>query len=99
MADEQEPQQQVQVNVNPDVAKGVYSNVAEIKHSKEEFCIDYFTIFPPLGGMVARVIISPGHLKRMIRALKDNLDKYERKFGPVQEADEPPLFKPTPKKS
>lgn len=98
MADQQEPQQ-VQVNLNPDVAKGVYSNVAEIKHSKEEFCIDFFSIFPPVGGLVARVIVSPGHLKRMISALKDNLDKYERKFGPVKEADEPPLFKNDPKKS
>ena len=81
--------QQIPVNVNPDDTKGVYSNAAEIKHSKEEFCLDFFTIFPPAGAMVARVIISPGHVKRMISALRDNLDKYERKYGPVQEADPP----------
>ena len=91
MVAQQEPQQ-IQVNVDPKVSKGVYSNMAEIKHSKEEFCIDFFTIFPPMGNMVSRVIISPGHVKRIISALRDNLDKYERTYGPVKEADElPPL--------
>jgi len=98
MADQQEPQP-LQIHVDKDVARGVYSNIAQIKHSKEEFCIDFFHTFQPMAGMVARVIISPGHLKRMISALKDNLDKYERKFGPVQEADEPTLFKSDQKKS
>ena len=98
MADQQEPQP-LQIHVDKDVARGVYSNIAQIKHSKEEFCIDFFHTFQPMAGMVARVIISPGHLKRMISALKDNLDKYERKFGPVQEADEPPLFSSTPQNS
>jgi len=98
MAEESEQnQRKVQINIDPEVARGAYSNVAEIKHSKEEFCIDFFNVFPPVGGMVARVVVSPGHLKRMISALKDNLDKYERQFGPVQEADEPPLFKAGPK--
>ena len=85
----QDEQKKIPVNVSPDDAKGVYSNASEIKHSKEEFCLDFFTIFPPAGALVARVIISPGHVKRMISALRDNLDKYERKFGPVQEADPP----------
>ena len=90
MADEQEPQQ-VQINIDPKIARGSYSNMAEIKHSKEEFCLDFYNVFPPMGAMVGRIMVSPGHLKRMISALKDNLDKYERVYGPVQEAEQPPF--------
>ena len=81
----------MQVHVDPEMARGSYSNMAEIKHTKEEFCIDFYNIFPPMGAMVARVMVSPGHLKRMISALRDNLDKYERRFGPVEEAEQPPF--------
>jgi hypothetical protein len=98
MAEQQDEQQkQLQVHVDKDIARGVYSNMAEIKHSKEEFCIDFYNMFPPMGSMVARVMVSPGHLKRMISAFRENLDKYERRHGPVQEAEQPP-FGVSPKK-
>lgn len=80
---------QVQLNITPEVARGAYSNFAEIKHAKEEFCLDFYNVFPPIGAMVGRIMVSPGHLKRIIRALSQNLDKYERQFGPVQEAEPP----------
>lgn len=82
-------QNQTQVQIDVNVAKGVYSNMMEVKHSTEEFCIDFFNIFPPVGALASRVIISPGHLKRMIKALQDNLKKYEEKSGKIEEAPEP----------
>ena len=82
-------QQQVQVNVDKGDTKGVYSNLIQIQHSQEEFCLDFFNIFPPIGALTVRVVISLGHLKRMISALQDNLKKYEGKFGNVTEAKEP----------
>ncbi|HXV76021.1 MAG TPA: DUF3467 domain-containing protein, partial [Candidatus Polarisedimenticolaceae bacterium] len=58
-------------------------------HTREEFLMDFINLFPPEGVVNARVIVSPGHLKRMIRALSDNLARYEAKFGPVIEARAP----------
>jgi len=60
-----------------------------------EFLIDFLNVFPPEGVVNARVIVSPGHLKRMIRALTDNLGRYEGKFGPIVEASAPDPETPT----
>lgn len=80
----------VQVVIENRDAKGVYSNLMEIKGKKEEFCLDFYNVFPPVGALTARVIISPGHLKRMLNALQDSLKKHEEAFGEVKEAQEPP---------
>lgn len=72
---------------------GVYSNNMFITHTKEEFILDFMMITPPVGSVTARVIISPGHMKRMVSALRGNLGKYEAKFGKLTEAPEP--SKPT----
>jgi len=61
-----------------------------VAHTKEEFILDFMMISPPVGSVTARVVISPGHMKRMLSALKLNLDKYESKFGKLAEAAEPP---------
>lgn len=81
---------QIQVKVSDAELKGVYANFMRVGHSQEEFCLDFFSIFPPMGAATARVITSPGHLRRMIAALTDNLKKYEDQFGEVRPAEEPP---------
>ena len=63
--------------------------------TREEFVLDFVNAFPPEGVVNARIIVSPGHLKRMIRALQDNLNRYETAHGPVIEA-EPPAGEPDP---
>ena len=73
----------------PEVQRGVYANQMLVSHTREEFVIDFVNLFPPEGVVNARVIVSPGHLKRMIRALSDNLDRYEASHGPVIEAMAP----------
>ena len=60
-----------------------------VSHTKEEFIMDFMVIAAPTGAVTARVIVSPGHMKRMIRALQDNLKKYEDAFGKIAEAEEP----------
>jgi hypothetical protein len=78
----------------PDSLKGgVYSNTMMVMHTKEEFVLDFMMVMPPAGSVTARVVTSPGHLKRMISALTENLAKYEAKFGKITAAEEPP--KPT----
>lgn len=71
------------------VLPGVYSNQMMVQHTREEFVIDFINLFPPQGVVTSRVIVSPGHLKRMIRALGDNLARYESRFGPIVEAEPP----------
>jgi Protein of unknown function (DUF3467) len=89
----QQPQQtqgqQIQVTIPEQLKGGVYSNNALITHTREEFIMDFMMVAPSTGAVTARVIISPGHMKRMVRAMQENLKKYEDKFGKIAEAEEP----------
>ena len=80
---------QVQVQVTEDVVGGVYSNHMVIAHTQEEFFLDFYTMLPQVGKLAGRVIVSPGHLKRILRALGENLSRYEQRYGPIQEAPAP----------
>lgn len=80
----------IQVKLTDDILGGVYSNSMQVTHTREEFVLDFMSVFPPAGKVTARVIISPGHMKRIILALQDNLRKYEVQFGPIHQAPEPP---------
>ncbi len=85
----QQPQQQIQIKADDQTAKGVYTNNLIIGHTKEEFVLDFLNVFPPQGSLVSRVFTSPGHAKRILNALKDNVKKYEDQFGKIEAAQEP----------
>lgn len=68
---------------------GTYSNNMVVMHTKEEFVMDFLMIVPPTGTVTSRVILSPGHMKRMIKALQDNIARYESKFGVIKASEEP----------
>jgi len=90
MDNQQQPQhKQVQIKVQDEDLKGKYSNLMQITHTQEEFVLDFFLVIPPQGTLAGRVILSPGHLKRMIKALQENVERYEGKFGKIQEAESP----------
>ncbi len=84
-------QQNIQIKVSDDVLRGVYSNNVMISHTQGEFLMDFMTIFHPAGILGARVIISPNHAKRIVRALQNNIAMYENKFGEIKEAEEPTI--------
>ena len=84
-----EKQKQIHIKAKDEVLEGRYANVAQINHTKEEFVVDFMNIFPPQGTLNSRIIMSPGHMKRMIRAMQENVQKYEQKFGVIKESDEP----------
>lgn len=90
---EQKPQQptqgQIQIKATDEVLKGLYSNMANILHTKEEFVLDFMNVFPPTGTLNARVIVSPMHFKRMVIAMAENLKKYEGQFGSVAASEAP----------
>jgi len=82
-------QKQIQIRASEADLKGVYSNVMQILHTQEEFILDFFNIIGESGVFSARIILSPGHLKRMVQALEENLKKYESRFGPITPAQPP----------
>ena len=79
----------IQVKAADEKVKGEYSNVMQILHTKEEFVLDFLSVFPPTGTLTSRVIVSPGHYKRMVVAMQENLKKYEETFGKVEESKGP----------
>jgi hypothetical protein len=81
--------QEVKINFPPELQGGVYSNNMVVSHTKEEFILDFLMVAPPAGAVTARVVVSPGHMKRILAALQDNISKYERNFGTIQVAEEP----------
>lgn len=81
--------QDIKVNFPPELQGGVYSNNMVVSHTKEEFVLDFLMVAPPAGAVTARVIVSPGHMKRILAALQDNISKYEKNFGTIQIAEEP----------
>jgi len=81
--------QGVKVNFPERLHGGVYANNMLVRHTREEFIMDFLVVAPPTGAVTARVIISPGHMKRVITALQENMKKYEQSFGQVEAAPEP----------
>jgi hypothetical protein len=81
--------QALNVKIGDEELKGRYSNLLRIAHTREEFILDFINVVPPQATVVSRVAISPGHLKRIIRALADNVDKYEKAYGEIRQAPEP----------
>jgi len=85
---EQQPQQ-IQIKAADEKLKGEYSNVMQILHTKEEFVMDFMNVFPPTGTLNSRIIVSPGHFKRMVKAMEENLKKYEEIYGQIAEGEAP----------
>ena len=77
------------IKITDEELKGRYSNLLRITHTREEFILDFINVVPPQGVVTARIVASPGHLKRIIRALAKNLELYEENFGAIVEAPEP----------
>jgi len=84
MADPTTPAQQIQINTGDELMRGRYSNSLIVSHSPEEFIMDWLLNSPSGTFLVSRIMVSPGSLKRVINALVDNLEKYERQFGPIK---------------
>ena len=93
-------QKKMNIDLPEDVAEGIYSNLAIISHSQSEFVIDFIRLVPnvPKAKVKSRIILTPHHAKRLLKALAENVKKYEQQHGQVAEPDMPsfpPLnFKP-----
>ena len=82
-------EKEITIKINDDELRGVYANFMRVTHTKEEFVLDFANVVPPHGIITSRVITSPGHFKRIVKALQENLRMYESRFGAIKEAEEP----------
>ncbi|NNE27726.1 MAG: DUF3467 domain-containing protein [Saprospiraceae bacterium] len=99
---EEKKKNQMNIELPEDVADGTYANLAIISHSQSEFVVDFIRMVPnvPKAKVKSRVILTPQHAKRLLKALNDNIGKFEKQFGPigehVQQPGMPPInFTPT----
>jgi hypothetical protein len=79
------PETPLQIQLDDDVAKGHYVNMALVNHTETEFTLDFIYVQPhqPKGRVRSRIITSPKHLKRLLRTLQDNLARYEERHGTI----------------
>ena len=96
MADEKNqprPANQLNIEISEEVADGIYSNLAIITHSNSEFVVDFVRVMPgvPKAKVRARILLTPQHAKRLMRALVDNIQKFEQVHGPIRETEMPEI--------
>lgn len=87
---------EIQIELSDEIAQGIYSNLAVISHSSSEFVIDFIRIVPgvPKAKVKSRIILTPEHAKRLINALKDNIDKFEQQNGTIRTHNYPGFLPP-----
>jgi hypothetical protein len=94
-SDKKDPKKnQINIELSEEIAEGVYANLAMIAHSNSEFVIDFIRLMPgvPKAKVKSRIVVTPEHAKRLLYALKDNIEKYEEAFGTIKKNDDVPKF-------
>lgn len=88
MADQQP--NQINIEISEEVAEGTYANLAIITHSHAEFVIDFVSVMPgtPKSKVKSRIIFTPMHAKRFLKALEDNVTRYEAANGTIQDLEQ-----------
>lgn len=88
---EQKKSQQLKIELGEKEAEGIYSNLAIITHSPAEFVIDFTRVVPgvPKAKVLSRIITTPQHAKMLLKALQDNINKFETRFGKIKLEGQP----------
>ena len=87
MQDNKKPLNQINIEISDEVGEGIYSNLAVITHSPAEFIIDFIKMMPgvPKAKVKSRIILTPQHAKRLYKALKENVSKFEAVHGEIKD--------------
>lgn len=90
MENNQQVANSINIEISEEVAEGVYANLAIITHSHAEFVIDFVNVMPgtPKSKVKSRIILTPQHAKRFMKAMQDNIAKFESVSGPIKDLDE-----------
>ena len=86
---QQTEQQQLNIELSEDMAEGIYANLAIITHSNAEFVIDFINVMPgaPKAKVKSRIVLTPQHAKRLMKALTDNVKKFEQAHGNIKDLE------------
>lgn len=86
----QDQQQQINIELSEEMADGTYANLAIITHSFAEFVIDFVNVMPgvPKAKVKSRVVMTPQHAKKLMRALIDNVKRYEAQNGVIKDQEQ-----------
>lgn len=100
MAEEKAKQNQLNIELDESVADGTYANLAIINHSVSEFVVDFVNVMPgtPKAKVKSRIILTPQHAKRFMKALAENINRFEKAHGEIKDYEQPPIpmnFGPT----
>ncbi|MFP2997667.1 DUF3467 domain-containing protein [Spongiivirga sp. MCCC 1A20706] len=100
MSDQHKKEQQINIELDEKMAEGTYSNLAIINHSVSEFVVDFISMMPgaPKAKVKSRIILTPQHAKRLMKALSDNVSRFEKAHGSIKDYEQPPIplnFGPT----
>ena len=92
--DKDDKNSQINIELSEETAEGIYANLAMIAHSSSEFVVDFIRLMPgvPKAKVKSRIVITPEHAKRLLKALQENIDKYENTFGDIKQVEEAPKF-------
>ena len=82
-----QPKQEIKIADN--IPGAEYSNMMQVRHNKDEFQLIFMNVMPPSGRVAAKIMTTPGHMKRIASAMQENLKKYEDQFGAIDEAEAP----------
>lgn len=90
---DQNQQQQINIELTEEMAEGIYSNLAIINHSASEFVVDFVCIMPgaPKAKVKSRIVLTPQHAKRLIKALAENVHRFEIAHGEIKDTEQPPI--------
>jgi len=85
----EEKKQGLNIELTEEVAEGTYSNLAIINHSPSEFVVDFIQVMPgvPKAKVKSRIVLTPQHAKRLMKALADNVSKFEGQHGAIKDVD------------
>jgi hypothetical protein len=85
-----QPQNQINIEISEEVAEGSYANLAVITHSHAEFVIDFVNVMPgtPKSKVKSRIIFTPQHAKRFMKAMMENISRYESANGTIKDLEE-----------
>lgn len=86
-----EEKKNIDIEINDQVAEGVYSNLAVINHSPSEFIVDFIQMMPgvPKARVKSRIVLTPQHAKRLAHTMLENISRFESQFGEIKEHQPP----------
>jgi uncharacterized protein DUF3467 len=90
MQNQTQAENQINIEISEEMAEGTYANLAIITHSHAEFVIDFVNVMPgtPKSKVKSRIILTPQHAKRFMKALNDNVQRFEAANGKIQDLEE-----------